>query len=35
MNGVFIDSNIFIGILEGEENAKKVFNLDLKLIKIH
>jgi predicted nucleic acid-binding protein len=33
MNGVFIDSNIFIGILEGEENAKKVFNSDLKLYK--
>jgi len=33
MNGVFIDSNVFIGILEGEENAKKVFDSNLILYK--
>ena len=33
MNGVFVDSNIFIGILEGEENAKKVFDSNLILYK--
>jgi predicted nucleic acid-binding protein len=33
MNGVFIDSNVFIGVLEGEERAKNALESDGKLYK--